>query len=92
VEPPSQKLDPVNDLVSRQHVVNQHDAPEDFSHGKRTLVTVRDSRVRRPGRVQPEEVRVMRNQDAPGLRCKVQLFEVVCSHAARFVRGVRDAL
>ena len=47
-------------------------------------MTVRDSRVRRSGGVQPEEVRIMRNQDAPGLRCKFQLFEVAGSRETNF--------
>ena len=47
-------------------------------------MTVRDSCVRRSGGVQPEEVRVMRDQDAPGSRCKFELFEVACSHETNF--------
>ena len=57
---------------------------ENFSHCQKTLMTVRNSRVRRSAGVQPEEVRVMRNQDAPGLRCKVQLFEVAYSRETNF--------
>ena len=69
----SQELDSARHLIWRQQVIDQHQIAKHLSDPHGPLLTIRDAGVGNPVSMEPEEVRVMRHQDASRRSSKGEL-------------------